>query len=474
MKFNSTIYERGRKYFQQGKVRNVVQTNDGYEADVMGSFLYHVSASLKNGKVTDMECDCPHAHSGNNCKHEAALYIHILNEAKNKKLDNAKKSIKDEVELIYKNSKSSNNGHLNRMQRFFMGMDELFGREKADALKKFDKDVFNRWFDYIDKAYLYIQQNYWYRSYWLDDFSSCVDELIKKNEKYKKMYIQTLANDAVYDHCKALIDYIEGSIDELNSEDKLFYEIERLKQITDEKLVDEELFNILLEANHKGSEQFMKCLECFKEFRKYESYQYFLIVCSQEDQGKQIYEDYKKAFGDNVELEAILYKEETKKKAFYNNLAFHMEYKNKDLISLSNLIRMYGNEWIDVCEEFYLFLKSRLPKKQVDSIIRGMDDFQYIALQMMNFSGTRLNEEYMQVIYKHDKDLYKNILLQNFIRAIEKADKNHYYWFDNIYRDFNYSNSNADVLEALSYAKQFFKDNSIVIKEIDNCLKRYL
>ncbi|MBQ0064137.1 MAG: hypothetical protein KBT48_00070 [Firmicutes bacterium] len=477
MKFNSTIFERGRKYLQQGKVRNIVHTEDNYEADVMGSSLYHVSAALKNGNVLSMECDCPYAHSGNNCKHEAALYIHILNEAKQKKTNDkksTKKPIKKEVESIYQNTISSYKGNQQRAKIFAQELDALFEREKSEALKKFDKDVFNRWFDYVDKANLYVNQNFWHRSDWMNGFSTSVKELTRKNTSYKKIFIQVLASMDTQNYCFALERFFKEFVESLNSEDALYYETERLKQIEDKEIANDELFKILLDANQGGTEKYLKYLNAFKEFQTYESYQYLLIVTSQEEQAKKYYEEYKKSFGSNKELEALVYKEETKKRAFYTDLAFHMEYKNRDMVSLSNLIKIYGNQWIDYCEDFYQYLKTRLQKKQVDYIVSSVEDFQYMALQMMKFKGTRLNDEYMRVIFEKDKDLYKHIRLQNFIRAIGKADKHSYYWFDNAYRDFYYSSSEYDILEALSYAKQYFRGNDVVIKEIDNQLRRYL
>lgn len=45
----------------------------GIEAEVEGTKKYHVNIVLDGESVIYMSCDCPHAESGNNCKHMAAV-----------------------------------------------------------------------------------------------------------------------------------------------------------------------------------------------------------------------------------------------------------------------------------------------------------------------------------------------------------------------------------------------------------------
>ena len=71
--FSKRILERGYDYYLNGAVVNIYKTSDEIEADVLGSELYHVEILLNNERIYSMECDCPYAEDGENCKHMAAL-----------------------------------------------------------------------------------------------------------------------------------------------------------------------------------------------------------------------------------------------------------------------------------------------------------------------------------------------------------------------------------------------------------------
>ena len=78
-KFEAHILERGIKYYEQGRVSPVEKTDCGYRATVHGSDSYTVDIFVEEGDVTDMECSCPYAESGENCKHMAAVMMAVEN-----------------------------------------------------------------------------------------------------------------------------------------------------------------------------------------------------------------------------------------------------------------------------------------------------------------------------------------------------------------------------------------------------------
>lgn len=72
---SNTILKRGRDYYEQGLVKNIVKLGDyAYEVDVEGSDDYIVEIELnKLSVIKDYSCDCPY--DGDFCKHiVAALY----------------------------------------------------------------------------------------------------------------------------------------------------------------------------------------------------------------------------------------------------------------------------------------------------------------------------------------------------------------------------------------------------------------
>lgn len=75
--FQPHILERGRTYFEEGRVSDLERTEDGYTATVEGTEEYEVEILLDGNSLEDMLCDCPYAEGGNTCKHMAAVLFAI-------------------------------------------------------------------------------------------------------------------------------------------------------------------------------------------------------------------------------------------------------------------------------------------------------------------------------------------------------------------------------------------------------------
>lgn len=65
--FGGQYLERGRDYYKEGAVKNVLKEGNTVTANVQGNSLYRVSIDLK---TKEMECSCP---CDFNCKHMAAV-----------------------------------------------------------------------------------------------------------------------------------------------------------------------------------------------------------------------------------------------------------------------------------------------------------------------------------------------------------------------------------------------------------------
>ena len=93
--FSDTIMYRGKEYYVKNHVREMVKTNGGYSAMVIGTQLYHVRLAVDNGKVIAASCDCPHALDGNRCKHQVAAILKYeeitADEKKQQKVNKIKK-----------------------------------------------------------------------------------------------------------------------------------------------------------------------------------------------------------------------------------------------------------------------------------------------------------------------------------------------------------------------------------------------
>ena len=94
-KFRSVILERGEDYYLGGEVDDLQQTDYGYHAVVHGSEDYDVDIYVEDEKVMDMDCDCPYAEDGNNCKHMAAVLFALTD--KEEEEDSAPAETLDEI-----------------------------------------------------------------------------------------------------------------------------------------------------------------------------------------------------------------------------------------------------------------------------------------------------------------------------------------------------------------------------------------
>lgn len=70
------IYQRGKRYFEQGRVNLLEADPFSISGHVHGSYLYQVSIWLNtNTNGIKTSCSCPHAHQGYFCKHLVAIAL---------------------------------------------------------------------------------------------------------------------------------------------------------------------------------------------------------------------------------------------------------------------------------------------------------------------------------------------------------------------------------------------------------------
>ncbi|NLC54464.1 MAG: hypothetical protein GX769_01110 [Erysipelothrix sp.] len=89
------ILERGFNYYKQGLVSNLKLNNDFVNARVFGSKDYIVYIEVFENSVSLMECSCPHADSGENCKHMAAVLFKYQEEVNKKIYSHSSEVIKE-------------------------------------------------------------------------------------------------------------------------------------------------------------------------------------------------------------------------------------------------------------------------------------------------------------------------------------------------------------------------------------------
>ncbi len=73
--FAKNIVDGGRQYIEKGAVKNLRISEDLIEGDVSGLDNFHVKIQLSGDAVEQMECSCPFAKAGKNCKHMSAILL---------------------------------------------------------------------------------------------------------------------------------------------------------------------------------------------------------------------------------------------------------------------------------------------------------------------------------------------------------------------------------------------------------------
>lgn len=99
--FKQHILDRGAEYYQDGYVSLFNRTEKGIEAEVKGTEDYHVEIELEGENVIHMTCDCPHAESGNNCKHMAAVLFRFEEELYNEDVAREDTAEIENIELTW-------------------------------------------------------------------------------------------------------------------------------------------------------------------------------------------------------------------------------------------------------------------------------------------------------------------------------------------------------------------------------------
>lgn len=85
--FKPWILERGRGYFDFGRVVELEEESSIIRAEVSGTQEYHVEIRKAGEWVVQMDCDCPYAAGGENCKHMAAVLFALEGESGNEGVD---------------------------------------------------------------------------------------------------------------------------------------------------------------------------------------------------------------------------------------------------------------------------------------------------------------------------------------------------------------------------------------------------
>lgn len=248
--FAPQILERGYDYYLKGRVNNLEISDDHISSTVIGENAYKVNIYLDNNKIKDMECNCPYAKRGYNCKHMAAVLYQWINGRSAEENFNDIREYLDEVDdptikdfLAQTLLKDSN------LQSKFYKLTGYY--DKHASIKPYIErynEVFNQYSTYDDQI-----QNY-YMPEFVDEVECIVHDAFSliKDKHYNKAFSFlrflydniseiTFMDDFGYLIYECLSDYLENIIKhaEDNFKDDIFsWAIQELMNAHDDDAED--------------------------------------------------------------------------------------------------------------------------------------------------------------------------------------------------------------------------------------------
>lgn len=135
--YGVTIFERGRQYFNDGRVARVIKFKNNLIGEVMGTDKYRVEVNLDN---LGCRCSCPY---GTNCKHGAAVLLQYQNgdcvdgDEIKKRLDSMNR---EELMGVIEKFIRLNPSNLIYLDVYQVGE----GKPDKERIEALDKEVFSR------------------------------------------------------------------------------------------------------------------------------------------------------------------------------------------------------------------------------------------------------------------------------------------------------------------------------------------
>ena len=157
--FSLEVLEKGKRRYNQGKVKNIHMLDNMLYASVYGNDLYKVKINLVDNVVKRMDCSCLEAQLGKRCRHEAAAIIALENELNQRlkfelndnhredrikwALERMNENEKDELLYSYIANDSKENRHMVLFRYAFKTMEE-----KEEYIRNKAKDVIDSYENY--------------------------------------------------------------------------------------------------------------------------------------------------------------------------------------------------------------------------------------------------------------------------------------------------------------------------------------
>jgi uncharacterized Zn finger protein len=202
------IYHRGLSYYEEGHVGQVIHLKEGlYEFKIAGTYYYTIRLKLKENKLADFSCDCPH--EAYICKHIVAAVLQLKNmnlknnppQPVSEKMDEIFQNIDhSKLEDFIKKEAIANSDFRNNFLKQFSyltaeGYSADFYKEEVNIaldsyIYRFDENDYYQGYHYDDQAYL--------EDKLIDVFGVSPKEVNSKNFQQVLEITKTIFNELIH------------------------------------------------------------------------------------------------------------------------------------------------------------------------------------------------------------------------------------------------------------------------------------
>jgi SWIM zinc finger len=209
--FEDYILDRGFQYYADDCVKDIRFKDGVVTATVDGSEKYEVKIRVYNDQVNDMYCSCPHAFSGHNCKHMAAVLYEFSNQFDDKSILDQETDNEDSIfELVNEADEAT-------IRSFLISLleedERLITRFKQLTHSEVSKEDLRRYKEQVDMAIFNNQDRYGFISYYnASKFYNDITEFLDND-------IQMMIDNENYEASFELTNYIFLKIGKIDIDD---------------------------------------------------------------------------------------------------------------------------------------------------------------------------------------------------------------------------------------------------------------
>ncbi len=438
--FEDYILDRGYAYYDWDHVESIVRIDDTVYATVSGIGDYTVTIRLNRDEIIGMDCSCPHAKEGNNCKHMACVCYYIDNKeikpvTRQDNRDIFSDTISDEEFTTYLENKVSNTDY------------EFIMETLIDILRSNDNEFYE---------FMYLNDN-------MDDtdrsiYKKRLNNILRQDidildsqeftDKLNDYISNACGNLLLLEEYNLVLDLIEAILTRIAS-------ISYVNDTFEFEMIMDDLDKFVEKILEKTGNSHIKRIENI--FRKIaENYSDTLFI----EKFTQMYKKY--VYDDKDTQIKLLVKELENKDDFFKlekiteivEIMKQSDATTSDIIEfLEDYLMLYGIENIlvplylennqvndaisllgDVCEDSSYSPRSINSLKQLKKIYLDMNDEKYVeTINTLIYKHNHYSKENIKLLKEYYEDewpVYEKKILDYYHKHIKHSDSIYYYLLD--------------------------------------------